>query len=177
MNLTQKPAPSEYPPYFETYLKRLPDTDILQLLAAQAETLADLFQNVEETDAEKGYAEGKWSLKELLQHMLDTERILAYRALCFSRKEIALLPGFDEDTYVANSEANRRSLSEILTEYSLVRQTTIALFKSFSPEMLLREGKANHAQFNVGSIAWIIAGHENHHLEVIRTRYLTAAVL
>ena len=172
MNLLQKPAPSEYPPYFETYLKRLPDTDILALLAEQVEKLASLFENMAEADAEKGYAEGKWSLKELLQHMLDTERIMAYRALCFSRKEETMLPGFDEDNYAANSDANRRALADILAEYRLQRQSTIALFKSFSPEMLMRVGKANNAQHNVRSIVWVIAAHENHHLGIIQTRYL-----
>jgi arsenate reductase-like glutaredoxin family protein len=176
MNLTQKPAPSEYPPYFETYLKRLPDTDILALLAEQVKTLASLFENLEEEAAEKGYAEGKWSLKELLQHMLDTERIMAYRALCFSRKETTMLSGFEEDNYALNSDANRRSLADILAEYRLLRQSTITLFKSFSPEMLMREGKANNAQCSVRAIAWIIAAHENHHLHIIRTRYLLQEV-
>ena len=176
MNLTQKPAPTEYPPYFETYFKRLPDTDILIFLAEQVETLASLFENMAEAEAEKGYAEGKWSLKELLQHMLDAERIMAYRALCFSRKEDVMLPGFEEDDYASNSDANRRSLAEIIAEYRLLRQSTIALFRSFSPEMLMWEGKANNAHYNVRAIAWVIAAHENHHLHIIRTRYLLQEV-
>lgn len=172
MNYLQKPAPNEYPAYFETYLKRLPATDILALLAEQSETLLNQFDNMSETDAEKGYAEGKWSIKELLQHMLDTERIMAYRALCFSRNENVMLPGFDEDEYARNSYSNRRNLADIIDEYRLQRQSTIALFKSFSPEMLDRFGKANNATYNVRSLVWVIAAHENHHLHIIQTRYL-----
>jgi uncharacterized damage-inducible protein DinB len=172
MNYLQKPAPNEYPAFLETYLKRLPDTDILALLAEQVETLLRQFDNMEETDAEKGYAEGKWSIKELLQHMLDTERVMAYRALCFSRKEAAMLPGFDEDEYALNSDANRRKLADIMAEYRLQRQSTIALIKSFSSEMLDRFGKANNATYNVRSLVWVIAAHENHHLHIIQTRYL-----
>jgi hypothetical protein len=176
MNNLQKPAPNEYPAYFETYLKRLPHTDILALLAEQAETLLGQFENMAEADAEKGYAEGKWSIKELLQHMLDTERILAYRALCFSRNENVMLPGFDEDEYARNSDANRRKLADIITEYRLQRKSTIALIKSFSPEMVNRSGKANNAVYNVRSLVWVIAAHENHHLHIIQTRYLMQEV-
>jgi uncharacterized damage-inducible protein DinB len=177
MNLLQKPAPTEYPAYFETYLKRLPDTDILAFLSEQVETLINLFENMPEANAEKGYAEGKWSLKELLQHMLDTERIMAYRAICFSRGEESMLPGFEEDGYAANSNANRRALEDILAEYRMLRQSTIALFKSFSSEMLMRTGNANNAQYNVRSIAWVIAAHENHHMNIIQTRYLVKEVV
>src|SRR5688572_22529543 len=172
MNYLQKPAPTQYPAYFETYLKRLPDTDILALLEEQVETLLGLFDNMTEAESEKGYAEGKWSIKELLQHMLDTERIMAYRALCFSRNENVMLPGFDEDEYAKNSDANRRNLANIIAEYRLQRQSTIALVKSFSPEMLDRFGKANNATYNVRSLVWVIAAHENHHLHIIQTRYL-----
>ncbi|MBK0403115.1 DinB family protein [Adhaeribacter sp. BT258] len=176
MNNLQKPAPSEYPAYFETYLKRLPETDILALLETQCEDLLRLFGNLEESETEKGYAEGKWSLKELLQHMLDTERIMAYRALCFARKEPVMLPGFDEDNYAAASDANRRKIADLITEYRLQRQSTIMLFKSFSPEMIDRFGKANNATYNVRSLAWVIAAHENHHLHIIQTLYLKQEV-
>ena len=172
MNNLHKPAPSEYPAYFETYLKRLPETDIVALLQTQCEELLSLFANLPEAETEKGYAEGKWSLKELLQHMLDSERIMAYRALCFARNEQNMLPGFEEDEYAAVSDANRRKLSDLIAEYRLQRQSTIMLFKNFSPEMVERFGKANNATYNVRSLAWVIAAHENHHLHIIQTRYL-----
>jgi hypothetical protein len=172
MKNLHKPAPNEYPAYFETYLQRLPETDILALLESQVETLLQIFENLEEAETEKGYAEGKWSLKELMQHMLDTERILAYRALCFARNDQNMLPGFDEDMYAFNSDANRRKIADIIAEYRLQRQSTILLFKSFSPEMIERYGKANNVTYNVRSLAWVIAAHENHHLHIIQTRYL-----
>jgi len=172
MNNLHKPAPNEYPANFETYLKRLPETDILALLHNQAEALLQLFENLEEAETDKGYAEGKWSLKELLQHMLDTERIMAYRALCFARYEQAMLPGFNEDNYAAESGANFRKLADILADYRLQRQSTIALFKSFNPEMVERFGQANNATYNVRSLVWVIAAHENHHMYIIKTRYL-----
>ncbi|MFC5270295.1 DinB family protein [Adhaeribacter terreus] len=176
MNNLHKPAPNEYPAYFETYLKRLPETDILALLETQCEDLLRLFDNLEEAETEKGYAEGKWSLKELLQHMLDTERIMAFRALCFARNEQAMLPGFSEDDYARNSDANRRKLANIIAEYRLQRQSTIMLFKSFSPEMVDSFGKANNATYNVRSLAWVIAAHENHHMDIIQSRYLKQEV-
>jgi len=167
-----KPQPEEYPAYFETYLKRLPETDIMDLLAEQVETLCQTLEKVPEAETEKGYAEGKWSLKELLQHLLDTERIMAYRALCFARNEKAKLSGFDEDKYAKNSDAKRRKMTDMLTEYRLQRQSTILLFNSFSSEMLARMGNANENMINVRSLAWVIAAHENHHLHIIQTRYL-----
>jgi len=173
MNFLQRPEPSEYPAYYETYFKTLPEaTDIFAELQQQVETLVKLFDNVEEFEAEKPYAEGKWSLKELLQHMLDTERIMAYRALSFSRGEAALLPGFEEDEYVKRSFANRRDLDDLLAEYQLQRQSTIALAKSFTPEMLLMKGNANGNESSVRALIWVIAAHENHHLNIVRERYL-----
>ena len=176
MNLLQKPEPGEYPAYFNNYLERLPETDIMALLAAQVETLCKLLEKLPEAATEKGYAEGKWSLKELLQHLLDTERIMCYRALCFSRHESIMLPGFNENVYAENSDANRRPLTEMLAEYRLLRQSTIALFQSFSAEMLLRKGQANNAAYTVRSLAWVIAAHEDHHLHIMQTRYLPQQV-
>lgn len=172
MKNLEKPASSEHAPFYATYIQRLPDTDILTLLNSQPDELLTLCSSATEAEAEKPYAEGKWSLKELLQHMMDTERIMAFRALCFSREEKQAVPGFDEDAYAAVSDANRRSLADILEEYRLLRQSTLALIKSFSAEMLLKTGNANGNMVSVRALIWVIAGHESHHLGIIKTRYI-----
>ncbi len=173
MNNLQKPVEKEYPVYFERYLKLLPDeTDVINLLKNQVEEIIGLVQHVKDVDAGLGYAPGKWSIKELLQHMLDTERIFAYRALCFSRGEATSLPSYNEDQYAENSVANRRRLADIILEYRLLRQSTLNLIKSFSPEMIDMVGDSGGKDASVRSIIWIIAAHEKHHLDIIKERYL-----
>jgi uncharacterized damage-inducible protein DinB len=172
MKNLQKPETTEYAPFYGTYINKLPETDILTLLSEQVEEVLATCSSATEAEAEKPYAEGKWSLKELLQHMIDTERIMTYRALCFSRGERHSLPGFEENEYAENSDANRRNLSDILDEYRLNRQSTLALIKSFSPEMVLKTGNANGNPVSVRAVIWMIAGHESHHLGIIKSRYL-----
>src|SRR5687768_17087842 len=168
-----KPQPGDYPVYFERYLKLLPDdTDIMALLGKQVEDVIELVEHLKDDAAKWGYAPGKWSIKELLQHMLDTERIFAYRALCFSRGEETSLPSYNEDQYAENSVANRRRLADIILEYRLLRQSTLNLIKSFSPEMIDLVGSSGGNAASVRSIIWIITAHEKHHLNIIKERYL-----
>jgi hypothetical protein len=133
MTLTiSRPQQSEYPLYYHTYVSQLPeDANVLDLLAEQADELQQLVGPLNDARAEEAYAEGKWTIKELLQHMLDSERIFAYRALCIARGEQASLPGFDENMYAENSEANNRQIKDILEEYRLVRTSNLYLFRSF----------------------------------------------
>jgi uncharacterized damage-inducible protein DinB len=118
------------------------------------------------------YAEGKWTIKEIIQHIIDTERIFSYRALRISRNDKTPLPGFEENDYVDNTDANKRGLQELLTELSAVRHATLLLFKSFSEEQLARIGIASENEISVRAIGFIIIGHQKHHQKVFEERYL-----
>jgi hypothetical protein len=167
-----KPELAEYRGYFEQYVNLVGEQEVLQLLEKQQQHLPALLSPLTEERAEQPYAEGKWTIKELLGHMVDTERVLGYRALCFSRNEQQPLPGFDENNYVASANFNQRTLPDLLAEYGVVRQATLALFRGMSPEMLARQGNANNNRLSVRALAYVIAGHELHHLHLLRTRYL-----
>ena len=159
--------------YFEHYINLVNDNsnfiDELNKVHKETNEILDLITE------EKGvfaYAEGKWTIKELLVHLIDTERIFCNRALRFARNDKTNLPGYDHDNYVTYSEANERSLSNITEEFNLVRAATVALFKSFNTDMLKREGTANNNKLTVLAIGYIIAGHEIHHINVLKEKYL-----
>ncbi len=172
-----KPDLSEYPEFYHTYIGKLPENvNITDLLRQQPEDLYTLLHNLTEEEAERGYAPGKWSIKELLGHLMDAERIFAYRALCISRKELQSLPGFDENDYVKNSNFNQQPLNNLLQEYSLLRAANIMLFQSFTPEMLRQIGFANNNPITVNAIVAITAAHEYHHLGIIKERYLKVQI-
>lgn len=167
-----KPTIDEYPDYYQEYMKLLPDGDILYLLEKQASDLRYMFKDISEERAEEAYAEGKWTMKELLQHLIDSERIFGYRALCFSRGEEASLPGWDEGKYVYNSLANIRSLESLLDEYELTRRSNMAMFRSFTFEMMNNYGVANGREMSLRGLIYVIAAHELHHMNILQTRYL-----
>lgn len=166
------PEPSEYAPYYGAYIQKVPPGDVLQILEAQLSETLRLMTPLDEQKAEFRYAPGKWSVKEVLGHVSDCERVFAYRALRISRSDPTPLPGFDQDEYVKQSSFGRRGLDEIAAEFALVRKTTLALFRGCTPEMLLRHGVANGVPVSVRAIVYILAGHERHHIDVIRDRYL-----
>jgi uncharacterized damage-inducible protein DinB len=118
------------------------------------------------------YAEGKWKIKDIIQHLIDTERIFTYRALRFSRNDSTELPGYDENSFANHAHANERNLQGLLTELAAVRQTTIMLFKSFSPEDLMKTGVASGHTVSVRALGFMIIGHQNHHMKIFRERYL-----
>jgi hypothetical protein len=162
---------SDYPEYYQQYTSLLPDLELMELLQSQKEAMVSLFNSTEDLDLHFTYAEGKWTIAELLQHMLDTERIFQYRALCISRKDLASLPGFDQDKYVSTSKANERSLAEFIDEYKAVRDSTIFMFKSFSEEMMKSVGLSNGQDLSTAAAGFIIAGHEKHHLKLFNLKY------
>lgn len=166
-----RPQPDEYDPFYQEYIELISSQNVLQALINQGQQIFTIIQKLTEEEASHRYAEGKWSVKEVLGHLIDTERIMAYRALCISRKESASLPGFDQDAYVANAEFGGRSLQNLSTEYDALRNANISLFNSFSEEQLLQKGTANEATVSVRALAYIIAGHERHHLNVLENRY------
>lgn len=159
--------------YFNFYIslvdEKLDVTSALDLTHKRTNELLDL---ITEEKSNSAYAEGKWTIKELLVHMIDTERIFCNRALRFARNDQTDLPGYDHDEYVPYSLANERSLNDIANEFNIVRQATIALFNSFTDKMLLRKGTANRKNLTVLSIGFIISGHETHHVNILEQRYL-----
>jgi hypothetical protein len=167
-----KPIAADYPEYFERYISQVAEDDLQEALNNQFANIKNFLQLINEEKANYSYAPGKWSLKELLQHCIDTERIFAYRALCISRKEIISLPSFDENLYAQNSNANARSWKDLSNEFLNVRRSTQDLFSSFSQEMLHQQGKAGDKNISVESIGFITAGHITHHIKIAKERYL-----
>lgn len=154
------------------YVALVKGDDLPQALTRAADAVSKTLAGIPASRADHRYAEGKWSIKELVQHLIDTERILSYRALCFARQEPKELPGFEEDSYTANSGAAARDLTELAEEYRIVHAATLALFKSFSSEDLLRYGRANGSSMSVRALGWALAGHSTHHLNILKERYL-----
>lgn len=171
--LIPKPLPGEYPGYASMYMKWLPDDgQILKHLEGQLKNTREFIAGIPRQQMEFRYAPGKWTIKEILVHIIDDERIYAYRALRIGRGDTTPLPGFEQDEYVPYSRANERSMSGILQEYAAVRKATLSLFENFSGEDLLRRGIANSYPVSVRALLYHLAGHELHHLQIIRERYL-----
>ena len=165
------PGVEEYPKAYSVYVERATDPDIVSTLRGQLADTVDLLRGLTEVKAAIRYAPGKWSVKEVVGHMIDTERIFSTRLLKFARGERVSLPGFDQDEYVAAADFDNRTLRSLVHEYEHVRKSNLALFESLSADAWQLSGTANDASFTVRSIAYIIAGHERHHLMVLRDRY------
>jgi hypothetical protein len=172
MMSVRKPLASELSPYYQTYLKYVEEDDLLAALIKQTEITGKFLSTIPENQASSAYAEGKWLLKEVVGHLCDTERILAYRALRFSRNDKTPLPGFDENEYTLNANYKVRSLSNISDEFKAVRESSLVLFKNMSEEMYDRRGTSNNAAVGVRDLLFFIVAHERHHLHVMRERYL-----
>ena len=170
--LIDAPGTDEYDPHFAGYISRvLAGTDILALLARQREETQGRLRAIPESRGAHRYAPGKWSVREIVLHLSDTERIMAYRALRVARGDTTPLPGFDENAYTPASGADAVPLAELAAEFGDVRQATLALFRHLPPESWTRRGTASGAPISVRALAWIIAGHERHHLAVLAERY------
>ena len=167
-----RPGASEYAPYYEKYVSMI-EGDVLETLERQGAETAALLGGVSEDAAASRYEPGKWSVKELVGHMIDGERIFAYRALRFARGDRTPLEGFDQDPYVAAANSDARTLRSLAEEFGHVRAATLALLRSLDPEAWARRGTASDAEVSVRALAYIIAGHEAHHVRVLRERYLT----
>lgn len=165
---------NEYALFYEPYIEVL-DTNQKSILENLNDTHIEavaLLKDLPEAKQNYRYADGKWTIKELIQHFIDAERVLSYRALRFARRDPTDLPGYEEDDYVKNSNGDTRDYNELLEEFSAVRKATMLLFNSFTDEALQRIGSANGSIFSVRAIGYIISGHLQHHLNVIRDRYL-----
>lgn len=168
------PTPIEgtYPTYFSKYIATVPEIEIIAAFEAQQKLIDGYFYSIPENKYGFAYAAGKWTLKEVLQHLIDTERIMAYRALCIARKEKQNLLSFEENDYVANSKANNRSWQDLCEEFIAVRKSTFLLFKSFTEEQMQSSGTANSKSITVLALGFIIIGHFFHHKNIIEERYL-----
>lgn len=158
------------PGFFDRYILQIEDMDVIQAL--EKHTCQSIF-DIEKLRllGDKVYAENKWTCRDILQHIMDTERILAYRALRFARNDKTNLPGFEEDAYGKEAKTNRRTLEDIFEESSVLRKSTVALFKSFTKEMLVNEGVCFNQKISVLALGFVIAGHPVHHRNVIKERY------
>ena len=163
---------TEYAPYYQTYVSRVPDGDIVSILDDQMHATAELLGGLNESQGDYRYAEGKWSIKEMISHVCDAERVFCYRALRFSRGDETPLSSFDQSTWVPQSGANHRTLRDIADEFRAVRLATIAFARSLTEEQVMRSGTASGYHVTVRGLLYIIAGHEAHHLAILRDKYL-----
>ncbi len=166
-----RPDLSRVPEYFHRYISRVEEDELLPALKNQAATFMQFLKTIPADKKDYCYGEDKWTIKEVLQHIIDAERIFAYRALCIARKEEIPLPGFDENGYAANAKAGNRDWQEILEEFNVVRQSNILLFSSFDDEQLNSSGTASGKPVYVSDIGFIMAGHVNHHKKIMEERY------
>jgi hypothetical protein len=170
--MIRRPAPNEYAPYAADYIGRVPAGDVIEMLARQIEETCDVLAGIGDERASFRYAAGKWNIKEIIGHLGDTERVFSYRALCFARNDKTPLPGFEQDDYVAFGGFDSRTITDVLSEFRAIRSASITLFESFDESALARKGKASGFEFTVRSVPFIIAGHELHHMGVIKEQYV-----
>lgn len=170
--MIQRPKQSEYNPYFEKYISLIPKGDFLEFLKKQDEELQSLLQDVSNEQGEYRYAPGKWSLKEVLGHMADAERVMSYRLLAVCRGETTSMPSFDPNAYVKNAACNRFSVAELLSDLAHLRACTHSLIKGLTNESLSRVGNVSGNVTSALAIAYILAGHGQHHLSIIKEKYL-----
>jgi len=169
-----RPGPTEYPSYFEKYVSKVQGGDVLSQLESQRVQTAQLFAASTERDGNFRYAPDKWTIKEIVGHLCDSERIFSYRALCIARGDQTPLPGFEQDDYIKNGNFAEQALADLVQEYGLVRVATLALLRSFNAEAWSRRGTASDRPITVRALAFVIAGHELHHREILKERYFPA---
>jgi len=168
-----RPDPAEFAPNYAGYISKVPDGDLVRGLEEQHEQTMALLSGVPEAKGSFAYAPGKWTLKEVIGHLTDAERVFSYRALRIARGDTMPLPGFVEKAWVPNAGSNARTLADLLGELRVVRASTLALLRHLPPESVTRVGTASDRPVSVRALAWIIAGHERHTLGIIRERYLS----
>jgi hypothetical protein len=167
-----RPGPNEHSPYYAKYVVLVPDGDLLDTMTRQLDESWAFFSEIGEGRGDHAYAPGKWTIREVLGHLIDAERIFGYRVLRIARGDQTPLPGFDENAYVPESLASGRTLVELAEEFAPVRRSHLALLRTLTPEMAARLGTASDAPVTVRAIAWIMAGHAAHHMGIVRERYL-----
>jgi uncharacterized damage-inducible protein DinB len=168
-----RPETYEFDPYYNTYISKVAG-DVMAVLQSQPAELRDVFANVPEEDGAFAYSEGKWTIKEVLSHMIDAERIFAYRILRISRGDATPIEGFEQDGYIENSNANNRCIADLLEEFDLQRRSNLLLLDNLSEERSKWMGTASEKPVSVRALAYISAGHVTHHLGILKERYLAS---
>lgn len=171
-SITNRPDESEYDPYYQKYVALVPENEIIGSLEAQIREVQSLIEGVPEERGTYAYEDGKWTIKEVLSHLIDAERIFSYRALRIARGDKTPIEGFEQEGYIENSHANRRSFSDLLGEFTQIRQANLAFFKNLEAADWVRTGTANSVEISVRSLAWIMVGHIRHHIDILKFRYL-----
>jgi hypothetical protein len=166
-----RPTPDEYFDFYAGYVNQVPEDDPVSTMEVQSQITLSLLSSVGEQDSLRRYAPGKWSIREIVGHLGDTERIMAYRALRIARGDTKPLQGFDENEYVKHASFDRRSLKDLTAELAEIRRTSIALFRGLEPAAWTRRGTASDHEITVRALAFIIPGHERHHVKVLREKY------
>jgi hypothetical protein len=172
INIMMKPSPTTYPEYFQRYIDQVKEDDLKRAFKNQMPAAEIFFKSISEELSKKKYAEDKWTIKEVLQHVIDAERVFSYRALCFARKEQNILPSFDENNYALHSNANAREWNNLIEEFASLRKSTGYLFNSFSDDALNTIGKASNYTISVAALGFVTVGHANHHIRIIQERYI-----
>jgi hypothetical protein len=170
--LAVRPAAGEFGEFYAGYISHVPDGDVLETLGSQIDDTLAYLRGLPAPRASFRYAEGKWSVKEVVGHLADSERIFAYRALRIARGDATPLPGYDQEAYVRAANFDARSLVALASELETVRRATLTLLRSLDDESLMRRGVANGLPVSARAMAYIIAGHERHHMEIVRARYV-----
>jgi hypothetical protein len=170
--MIKRPQPDEYSAYAAGYVAKVPDGPILEVLEYLKESTYNFFSRMTDEQADHAYAEGKWTLKQVLGHMIDTERFFSFRAFCFSRGDKSPLPGFEQDDYVNGANFDTRSIQSLAHEFKAVREANLYLYSSFTEEQSLMTGTANNNPVSVRALVYMTAGHELYHLDLIKERYI-----
>src|SRR5215831_18174717 len=171
--ISVRPQSNEYAEFYADYISKVPGADALTFLQQQLDSVASWVGSIDETSGDYRYEPGKWSVKEVLGHIIDSERVFAYRALVFSRGDKTPLPGFDQDTWATHANYVNLPVRDIAAEFEFVRRSTIALFRHLDTEAWGRQGTANNKEITTRAVAYIIGGHTQHHLDILNARYLS----
>lgn len=167
-----RPEKTEYDRYYETYISLVPETEIVSTLENQLSEIQNFSAKISEEKGAFAYAEGKWTIKELIGHMIDSEKIFAYRALRIARADRTPIEGYEQDGYIENGNFDAYRLSDLIEELTLSRRSNISFFKNLNNAAWLRKGTANNAEISVRALAFIMVGHIRHHANILETRYL-----
>jgi len=166
-----RPLENEYASYYQKYIDKVKGNDIASILEKQHKEILNVFASIDDKAGLFSYAEGKWSVKELLGHMLDSERVFSYRILCIARGEQQTLPGFNQDDFVLSANFNKRTVASLKAEYNYLKLANIEMIKSLSEEEISKKGTASKNPVTVRALIFILTGHERHHLDIFNERY------
>jgi hypothetical protein len=167
-----RPNEGDYNPFYSSYVNLVPEEDLVSALHTSIQELHDALETIPIEKADHAYAEGKWTVKELLQHIIDTERVFSYRAMAFARGEQQSLPGFDENAYAAHALVSHRHLNEMKEELMMLRRSVYLMYKGFAESSMTNRGLANNNPVTVLALGYIIIGHVRHHIHILQERYL-----